>query len=175
MTLKIPIIHNTKGTYTMLLDDDDYDKIKDLRLTLNYTSNKNTNYVYTKIYEKSKYIKTIHIHRLVMGLDDYKKDNRIVNHINGNGLDNRKENLEICNTIYNSQSINWKNTYCKHYYFENDPKRKSKWRVGLKIYGTWYRKRFMTEQECIEYIDSLYELRTDKKIVDKYDIPTFLF
>ena len=143
----------------MFIDDEDYEKIKDLNLTLNYTSSKNTNYIYTKLYEKSKYIKTINIHRLVMGLGDYKNDKRIINHIDGNGLNNQKENLEICDHIYNSQSINWKKTECKNYYFENDLKRKMKWRVTMKIYGTWYRKRFMTEKECIDYIDSLFNSR----------------
>ena len=159
MTLKIPIKHKTIGTKTMLIDEEDYDKIKDLNLILNTNSNHNTIYCKSIVYENRKYIKKLNIHRLIMGLDDYNIDKRIVNHINGDGLDNRKENLEICNTIYNSQSINCIHSNYKNYYYENDPKRKCKWRVAIKIYGIRHSKRFMTEQECIEYIDSLYDER----------------
>tara|TARA_R110000796_G_scaffold22323_1_gene64807 strand:- start:636 stop:1166 length:531 start_codon:yes stop_codon:yes gene_type:complete len=172
-TLKIPIKHKTKGINFMEIDEEDFDKIKDLNLTLNHTSNKNTYYAKSIVYEVEKilddsepyygksrkkcfkYIKKINIHRLIMGLDDYKNDKRIINHIDGNGLNNKKENLEICDTIHNSQSINRKHQTTKGYYFENDPKRKGKWKVNIKIYGVTKSKRFLTEQECIDYINSL--------------------
>ena len=157
----------------MEIDEEDFDKIKDLNLTLNYTSNKNTYYAKSRVYKLDKvlnepekiygktrikvfkYEKTIHIHRLIMGLCDFKNDKRIINHIDGNGLNNKKENLEICDTMYNSQSIRQKNTNRKGYYFENDPKRKCKWKVAITIYGKKQSKRFLTEKECIEFISNL--------------------
>lgn len=42
------------------------------------------------------------MHRIVLGLD--KGDPRIVDHINGNGLDNRKPNLRLCDTRRNMQN-----------------------------------------------------------------------
>lgn len=171
--IKIPIKHRTKGTHFMEIDEEDFDKIKDLNLTLNHTSNKNTYYAQSTIYELEKildepepfcgrtrkkcfkYVKRINIHRLIMGLGDYKNDKRIINHIDGNGLNNRKQNLEICDGIHNSQSINRIHHSSKGYYFENDPKRKCKWRVHTKLYGVSYAKRFLTEQECIDYINTL--------------------
>ena len=182
-TLKIPIKHKTKGNHTMLIDEEDYDKIKDLNITLNHTSNPNTNYAQSRIYELEKILdkaepfygktrkkvfkfkKTINIHRLIMGLGDYKNDKRIINHIDGNGLNNTKENLEICDSMYNSQSINRVNEKRKkNYYFENDPKRKCKWRVCITIFGKSIRKRFNTEQECLDFINSL-ENERKKKII----------
>ena len=153
MVLKIPIKHKSKGSQTLFIDEEDYDKIKDLNLTLNITSNKNTYYAKHIVYEKCKYIKKIHIHRLIMGLDDFKIDKRIINHIDGNGLNNQKSNLEICDAMYNSQSFRQQHYKCKSYYFENDTKRRMKWRVSLKINKQSFSKRFMTEQECIEYIE----------------------
>ena len=140
-TLKIPITHKTKGINYMEINEEDFDKIKHLNLTLNHTSNKKTYYVNSTIYENKKYVKKVHIHRLIMGLEDYKTDKRIINHIDGNGL--------------NSQSIRQKNVNRKSYWFENDPKRKCKWRVYITIYGKKQSKRFLTEQECIDYINTL--------------------
>ena len=154
-TLKIPITHKTKGINYMEINEEDFDKIKHLNLTLNHTSNKKTYYVNSTIYENKKYVKKVHIHRLIMGLEDYKTDKRIINHIDGNGLNNKKENLEICDIMYNSQSIRQKNVNRKSYWFENDPKRKCKWRVYITIYGKKQSKRFLTEQECIDYINTL--------------------
>ena len=154
MTLKIPIKHKSKGTQTMLIDDEDYDKIKDLNLTLNYTSNKHTYYCLHTVYVKCKYIKRISIHRLIMGLGDYKDDKRQINHIDGNGLNNQKSNLEICDTMYNSQSFRQPHRNSKGYYFENDPKRKLKWRVYLRINKGNKSKRFSTEEECKIYIQN---------------------
>ena len=152
MVLKIPIKHKSKGNQTLFIDEEDYDKIKDLNLTLNTESNKNTYYAKHTVYQKCKYIKKIHIHRLIMGLDDFKIDKRIINHIDGNGLNNQKSNLEICDAMHNSQSFRKPHSKCKSYYFENDPKRRMKWRVYLKINKQSLSKRFMTEQECIEYV-----------------------
>ncbi len=165
----------------MLIDEEDYDKIKDLNLTLNFTSSNTTYYAKSRIYEVEKildkaekfcgrtrkkvfkYKKTINIHRLIMGLGDYKNDKRVINHIDGNGLNNTKENLEICDMLYNSQSINRVNeAKSKNYYFENDPKRKCKWRAYIKIFGVRKSKRFETEQECIDYIDNFENERREK-------------
>ena len=163
MTLKIPIKHRTKGTHIMLIDDEDLDKIKDLNLTLNYQSGGiDTNYVKHIVYENGKYFKQIHIHRLIMGLGDYKNDKRIINHIDGDGLNNCKSNLEICDTMYNTQSFRQPNRICKNYYFENDDKRKMKWRVNLKINGKNLNKRFMTEEECKIYVEDTINFYKNK-------------
>ena len=153
--LKIPIKNKLKGTQYMEIDTEDYDKIKHLNLTLNHTSNKHTFYCKSRVYVNSKYVKSIHIHREIMGLGDYVNDKRQIHHIDGNGLNNKKSNLEICNAIYNSQSKNQVNRPSKYYYFENDPKRKNKWRVMMTIFGKQTQKRLSTEQECIDYVKSI--------------------
>jgi len=152
MTLKIPIKHKSKGTHDMLIDEEDYDKIKDLNLTLNYTSNKHTFYAQHTVYEKQKYIKRLSIHRVIMGLGDFKDDKRIINHIDGNGLNNQKSNLEICDNMYNSQSFRQphrKNIGC--IYLDNSMKRLKRWRFMIIINGKRHSKRFMTEDEAIKY------------------------
>ena len=162
MTLKIPIKHRTKGTHIMFIDDEDLDKIKDLNLTLNYQSGGiDTNYVKHIVYENGKYIKKINIHRLIMGLGDYKNDKRIINHIDGNGLNNCKSNLEICDRMYNGQSFRTKKK-CKNYFYVNEKNRKQKWIAKVKINGKLFSKRFMTEEECKIYVEDTINFYKNK-------------
>lgn len=151
--MEIPIVHRKKGTYYMLIDEEDYDKIKDLNLTLNQTSNKHTLYAQHTVYENRKYIKRISIHRLIMGLGDFKDDKRIINHIDGNGLNNQKSNLEICDQMYNSQSFRQphRKTQGGMIYVDNSMNRKKKWRYVITVNKKSHSKRFETEEEALKY------------------------
>ena len=172
-TMEIEIKCKTTGNQTMLIDEEDYDKIKDLKLNLNYTSNKNTYYAKSRVYEIVgfieydkqvrngrkgkhiwKYIKTINIHRLVMGLDDYKNDKRIIHHKDGNGLNNQKENLEICDMMYNSQSCRMKrNKGLVHY--DSSMKRIKVWRAQITIMGVRHQKRFEKKEEAEDWLKTI--------------------
>jgi len=152
--MKIPIHHRTLGTFDMLIDKEDYEKIKHLNLSLNHTSNKHTKYCKHIVYEKCKYIKTLHIHRVIMGLDDYKKDKRQINHIDGNGLNNQKKNLEICSAMYNSQSFRQVHRNTGTIHFEKNTektKRKTQWCFQITVNKKRHRKRFLTKEEAEEY------------------------
>jgi len=156
----IPVHNRNRDTIDMIIDDEDYDKIKDLNLRQNNNSNKYTTYIISTMYENKKYVRTLHIHRIIMGLGSYKDDKRIVNHINGIGYDNRKCNLEICDTCYNSQSINKPHQKIGSISFENDPKRKKKWRFNIIHNKKKHTQRFFTEEEAekykLEYIKKIY-------------------
>ena len=155
----IPIKHRRLGTFMMELDDEDWDKIKDLNLTLNHESNPNTKYCKSVVYVKQKYIKTLHVHRIIMGLNDFKNDKRIVNHIDGNGLNNKKENLEISSAIHNSQSFRCINKNIGHIYIDNSMKRLTRWRFTIRVNKVTHSKRFKTKEEAekykLEYISNL--------------------
>ncbi len=165
--MRLPINHRRLGTHDLLIDDEDYDKIKHLNISLNTTSNKNTYYAKHIVYENCKYIKKIHIHRLIMGLGDYKDDKRQINHIDGNGLNNQKSNLEICSAMYNSQSyrqINRKQIGL--IYYDDSMKRIKRWRFTITLDGKRQSKRFLTKEEAEEYrqiiISSIKAARVDK-------------
>ena len=149
--MKVSIPHRRLGSHVMEIDDEDFDKIKDLNLTLNHTSNPNTKYVKSIVYENCKYIKSLHVHRIIMGLGDFKKDKRMVNHIDGNGLNNKKCNLEMSNAMHNSQSFRKPNLNATNIYFENAPNRKKKWRFDYVVNKKRHRKRFETEEEAIQH------------------------
>lgn len=80
-----------------LIDDDDYNRVK------NYSwcaHNEGSNwYAVTSIKNGNKH-STMRMHRLIMNA----KPNKIMDHINGNGLDNRKENLRFCTHRENSRN-----------------------------------------------------------------------
>jgi hypothetical protein len=178
--MEIVIKHKSKGEHIMLIDEDDYDKIKDLNITLNHTSNPNTYYGKSIVYKLEKILdepevmttgktrrkvykrdKTINIHRLIMGLDDYKNDKRVVHHKDGNGLNNQKSNLEICSTMYNSQSCRSKRAQGIIYY-DNSMNRIKRWRAVITIMGKKNQKRF---QEKIEAEAWLKSIAPDKEIL----------
>jgi len=142
----------------MEIDEEDFDKIKDLNLTINHDSNPNTKYCKSVVYKHpSTYVKTLHIHRIIMGLGDYKDDKRIVNHIDGNGLNNKKENLEISNPMHNSQSFRCINKNIGCIYKEKNTekcKRTKQWMFRIVINKIKHQKRFLTEQEAIDYRDN---------------------
>lgn len=73
--------------------------------------------------------KTFLMHRYILGLS--LKDGKHTDHINGNGLDNRRENLRICNPQQNScnRSANKRNK--SGYKGVHWKKRQSKWYVEI--------------------------------------------
>lgn len=75
-----------------LVDEDVFEKIK----------NQKWGFVRTGYAQKRINYRLVYLHRLVMGLEH--RDGKIVDHINGNRLDNRKENLRICTIPENARN-----------------------------------------------------------------------
>ena len=86
------IIHSEKyGVFRCLLDCEDIEKINKIKWVITSPSN-SIFYVYNS--------KCGYIHRMIM---DYKGD-MVLDHINGNTLDNRKKNLRLCTHAQNLQN-----------------------------------------------------------------------
>ena len=142
--MKIYYINNKVKKGEVLLDDEDYEMVKDLNISINDVSSKNTRYARItnkkylgKINGKYEYIHlgSQPLHRLIMGLDDFKIDKRIVNHIDGNGLNNQKSNLEISTPQHNSQSVNRVlEKKFGHVGWDNSMKRKKRWKATFTSY-----------------------------------------
>lgn len=114
---------------SILIDDDDLENILDYH---RYVSINSSGYAYFR-YKGVDYF----LHRLIMGLSPkYDNDTKIiVDHINGNRLDNRKENLRICEKSDNPMNCKiYKNNTsgCKGVTWM---KRLNKWQAAISVKG----------------------------------------
>ena len=87
---------NTTACYA-IVDDELYDELKKYNWSLS-----NHGYAQRGTYNNGK-VSVIPMHRQIMGLTF--GDNKCVDHINGNRLDNRKSNLRICTRAENSHNM----------------------------------------------------------------------
>lgn len=112
----------TRG-FVAIIDDEDYDLIKDYRWYTKEMSH--TVYAQANI-SRYKGRGTIKLHRLIMDA----KDGQIIDHINGNGLDNRRQNLRFVTAAQNQMNsrsqLNKTSKYKGVSLFGN------KWRVVIK-------------------------------------------
>jgi hypothetical protein len=93
----------TYGYFNLLIDKDDYDKVKKYRWNINKCWNKNTNltpHFYAGCIDRENNNSSLLIHRYIMSAPR----NMVVDHINGNTLDNRKSNLRVVTQSQNRQN-----------------------------------------------------------------------
>ena len=95
--MEITINSPKHGEFKFLIDDEDYEKVKDYRWYVVVDEDRR----YVRAHEKkSENYSKVRLHRLIMNYSG----NMFVDHINGNGLDNRKENLRICTNSENNMN-----------------------------------------------------------------------
>jgi len=91
--MKLEIISKKYGIKTIVIDDEDYNKIKDYKLHIIFC--KKSKGFYARAYKKKTECETRKQYYLHRYLVDCPKG-KITDHINGDSLDNRKQNLRIC-------------------------------------------------------------------------------
>jgi len=121
----------TKG-YVAIVDDEDFDLVKGLTwccslsgLTLNYP------YAITTVE-----CRRVRMHRLIAGLEP--GDKRVVDHINGDTLDNRRKNLRIVTSQQNSWNSRAPRGRKKDSRFKGVQKARNKWRATIWQNGRKY-------------------------------------
>ena len=97
MVVEIPL---TRG-FNALIDDEDLELISLLKWFATNLGHRRTRYAGTNIKIDGKY-HSQKMHRLILGVNDSKV---IVDHINGNGLDNRRCNLRLANSSENNANV----------------------------------------------------------------------
>lgn len=116
------------GNKKTKVDDEDYKKYSTLKWWLSKQG-----YVVGRIDNTGRLVR---LHRLIMNCPE----NMVVDHLNGDKLDNRKCNLRVCSTKENANNMH----NIKGYTYDKGCK---KYRVRYK--GNWY-GRYNTEEEAKE-------------------------
>lgn len=117
---------NNDSNGIAIVDKKDYGKVKQYRWCV--AKSLNVSYVATSTINKQGKRTTLRLHQLIMK----SQKGQIIDHINRNGLDNRKMNLRFCTpqqNCWNSKKRNGKSLY-KGVCWRKD---RNKWRVYLNI------------------------------------------
>lgn len=117
-----------------VIDAEDYNLVKDMK----WHTNEKDGIFYARGWDGER---DIYMHRLLMGFPE------CTDHINGNGLDNRRSNLRACTQKENTRNrtrLNKNNTSgYRHIYWRGD---RNKWEVQVR--GDWV-GRFKKLSEAI--------------------------
>ena len=137
-------IRLTKNKIT-IVDDMDYEKLN--KYKWHTLSKKYTFYAVRK--PKSG---VILMHREIMGLIN--KDNLQVDHKDGNGLNNQRSNLRICNNGQNQMNKGKQSNNTSGYKGVNYKKEKNKWQANIEFKGKLsFLGYFATKEEAAKVYD----------------------
>lgn len=148
--MRIQVGGHKEGAETLWADIDDEDA--DAVAGLKWYAHRNGRTIYAITFTGDIPQK---MHRVVMGL--LPGDKEIINHKDGNGLNNRKANLEICDHLHNSQSFRRMNSTLNIgcvYFCYKQPGNKQ-WRACITINRKMFQKWFATEAEGREWVKTL--------------------
>jgi hypothetical protein len=146
------LVIKSKGeNYIVLIDEEDYERVSEYTWHINHQKYKK--YCQTDININGKHT-GLKLHRFLLGLEN--GDKRMINHIDGNSLNNQKSNLEICDAMYNSQSINTKKNFGSITF--RDDGRKKKYCAEVRINKKRYQKCFLTYGEAEAWLDGLKQI-----------------
>jgi len=126
--MKQIVLENAIGIFATI-DDDDYELVNKFKWILRIKGKKS--YAVTGG-------KSVRLHRLLLNNPD---KSLLVDHINGNGLDNRRENLRVCNNAQNLRNRGKNNN--------NKGRYKG---VSLRTGKNTYIARIMTDEGKYKYL-----------------------
>lgn len=161
----ISIDHKTYGTQECLIDEEDYAKIKHMFLHL-WSSPRHYGY-YVMGHIPGEWTKAHRIHRLIMDA----KPGEIVDHINGNPLDNRRCNLRITTSLVNNQNARKRKDGVTSKYKGVSLGRWGKWIAQIQVNGkNKSLGNFKTEDEAARAYNNaldLYDIQSPRnKLAD---------
>jgi hypothetical protein len=134
------------GEHRALIDLDDVEKCKEYTWTLNYVKALNDFYVFTtkplqkKIQCGNTRQEHIKLHRFITNCPE----DKVVDHINHNCLDNRKENLKVCTQFENIKNNKNNKSGYSGVFWDKD---RQKWQVRINYQ---YKGIFLGRYDKIE-------------------------
>lgn len=138
----------TQGQFA-LVDEEDYERVVAINWQYTKTQNQRPAYASTRIYRinGTNTSKAIAMHRFIMHEPEYEVD-----HINMNGLDNRKCNLRLATK--SQQRINQYKQQGTTSKYRGVCRARNKWVAGIKVNGSRYRLgTFDSEEEAARKYD----------------------
>lgn len=136
-------------------DLEDYDKIKNYCWCIRHSANKHSDgtvdrdilKVLTNTYNDDGSRKTILLHQLILETDD----NHVPDHIDGNGLDNRKSNLRITTMSQNAMNRKLAHNNTSNVTGVDYVKAFGKWRARLRVNGeTHYLGYYVNKEDAVK-------------------------
>ena len=129
-TIEIPLGSKKYPNHAVLIDAEDYDLVKDY--TWCYIKGYNTPYAQSTIWRpnKKQKQKSLLMHRLILGLEE--GDKKYVDHINHNGLDNRRCNIRVVTCHQNLANQKAKKGAVSKYKGVHWSLSTNRWRVSIK-------------------------------------------
>lgn len=146
------LIPSNKPNLRVLVDDEDFDFLNEVTWTAILDSKTKRHWYFTASNrEPDGRQKHYRMHRLLVPA----MANELVDHINGNTLDNRKQNLRICNRTENSRNgqkrCNFTETGSKYkgVRFDKNTRGKKKWSVKISFnHKEIWLGRYLTEEKA---------------------------
>jgi hypothetical protein len=117
----------TKGQF-VLVDEEDYKNLNQFKWYCSFYGYAVRN---IHVYPGQSGWRPTMMHRIILGLSRY--DKRVIDHINGNKLDNRKENLRICTQAQNAMNARRAITNKSGFKGVSWDKQRGKWKAYLSI------------------------------------------
>lgn len=137
----------TKGQKA-IVDDDDYEYLSQWKWSAQISRNKKT--YYAKRYQRlpdGKYT-NVKMHRILLGVVDR---NIEIDHINGIGFDNRRENLRLATKSQNRCNRRRRSYFSSKYKGVKWSKSKNKWEVNINVSGRRkYLGAFVSEEKAAD-------------------------
>lgn len=135
--MKVIEVNNSKRnskheTHYAYVDDEDYELVSKYTWSLWFPkTSKNSKYAVTSIRMPNKKYRQIRMHRMILG-----EDSSRIDHIDGNGLNNCKSNLRLCNTGQNRMNAK-KHKNCTSIYkgvcFKPKNNKTNPWEVSIGV------------------------------------------
>lgn len=134
---------------TAFIDEEDFNLVSQYNWFAHKSFNKHVFYAMTNTSRKLGKRKSIQMHRLIMNANQGQQ----IDHINGNGLDNRKSNLRFCTNTENQQNTHrvWGFSKYKGVYKH---KQANKWAAAIRVNGRLFHLGlFLLEEDAAKAYD----------------------
>ncbi len=125
------LIKLTKGQFA-LVDDEDYKQLNRFKWIASTSKIRNTYYARRAMLDCNGKQKIVQMHRIIMGITNPKI---IIDHKDGNGLNNQRNNLRVCSHSQNSSNRKSAKNSSSKYLGVTFCKENGKWRAQIRKFN----------------------------------------